>query len=176
MFLQAQLPGGGEMAHRSNWIWLGVLICVATTLSPAATITTEDARIDEVTVYRDRAEVTRKVTVEVPAGASTVEFAGIPSGVESDSLRIRAEGVPAMLGAVEIVESVGKRVKTPEYIAAYDEVLRLERQIAEVAAEGKVDGQLLSFLNLRSSGGEAGFTVHGGDRAQRSVSEAARGS
>jgi len=144
------------MAHRWKRLWLGVVICVTATISPAATVTTEDARIGEVTVYRDRAEVNRTVTVDVPAGASTVEFSGIPVGVESDSLRISAQGVPAVLGAVKIVESVEKPRKTPEYIAAHDEVRRLERKVAETQAEDDVDQELLRFLDsLRAATAES---------------------
>ncbi len=127
-------------------IVLWIVFLVATTHSFAATVGTDDGRIREVTVYRDRAEVIREARVSVPGGASTVEFAGIPAGVETDSLRISAEGVPAVLGAVEIVVKVDRPAETPEYVAARDEVRRLEREIAEKSAEHRVDENLLEFL------------------------------
>ena len=131
------------MAYR---IVLLITLLAASTVSPAATVSTDDARIREVTVYRDRAEVIREARVDVPDGASTVEFTGIPVGVETDSLRISAEGVPTVLGAVEIVEKVDKPVETPEYVAIRDEVRRLEREIAGGAAEQKVGDELYRFL------------------------------
>ncbi len=131
------------MTYRSI---LPIFFLLATTFVAAATVGTGDGQIREVTVYRDRAEVIREARVSVPGGPSTVEFAGIPAGVEMDSLRISAEGVPAVLGAVEIVGKVERADETPEYIAARDEVRRLEREIAGQAAEQTVDDERHQFL------------------------------
>jgi len=61
----------------------------------AVVVPAKNARITEVTVFRDRAEITREARVQLPAGASTVQFETIPFGVEPDSLRVRAAGVAA---------------------------------------------------------------------------------
>ena len=45
----------------------------------AATLEASKAHVTEVTVYPDRAEVVREATLEVPSGASTVEFRDIRS-------------------------------------------------------------------------------------------------
>jgi uncharacterized protein (TIGR02231 family) len=112
----------------------------------AATIPADDARIVKVTVYRDRAEVIERAVVQLPAGSSTIEFGGIPFGVESDSVRVAAEGVPATLGTVEIRNLVEEPVETPEWQAAQDEVRRLERAIAALDEDDAVDQELLKFL------------------------------
>ena len=39
-----------------------------------------------VTVYPDRARVTRTGTVTLPVGASVLEFVGLPEGLEEDSV------------------------------------------------------------------------------------------
>ena len=84
-----------------------VTVCVLATLTAvalltpvlfAATIPADEARIVKVTVYRDRAEVVERAVVQLPAGSSTIEFGGIPFGVESDSVRVAAEGVPGDAG------------------------------------------------------------------------------
>lgn len=49
-----------------------------------------DSTITAVTVYADRAKITREATVELPAGSHTVVFHGLPSILMPDSLR--AEG------------------------------------------------------------------------------------
>jgi len=123
-----------------------VLLVLAGAPAPAATVPARDARITDVTVYRDRAEVVREATVRLPAGASTVEFAGIPVGVEPDSLRVQATGVGAVLGAVEIVEVAAEAEDTPELVAAREEVERLERALAALDGDARVDDQLGKFL------------------------------
>jgi uncharacterized protein (TIGR02231 family) len=122
------------------------LVLVASGVTRAASIEAPGGRIVEVTVFRDRAEMIREVRVDLPAGASTVELAGIPFGVESDSLRLSAEGVPAILGAVEIREQAEEPAETEEWIAARDEVRRLEAEIAALQAAAGVDDELRSFL------------------------------
>ena len=129
---------------------LGAITAVAL-LTPvffAAAIPADDARIVKVTVYRDRAEVVERAVVQLPAGASTIEFGGIPIGVESDSVRVAAEGVPATLGTVEIRELVVEPVETPEWQAAQDEVRRLEREIAALDEDDAVDQEPVSYTHL----------------------------
>lgn len=130
----------------------------------AATVPADDARIVKVTVYRDRAEVVERAVVELPPGASTVEFAGIPIGVESDSVRVAAEGVPATLGTVEIREIAQEPVETAEWQATQDEVRRLERELALLDEGDAVDRELFQFL-------QAMGTV-AADRSAREMGEA----
>jgi uncharacterized protein (TIGR02231 family) len=111
-----------------------------------AAIEAGDGRIVEVTVFRDRAEIVREARVDLPDGASAVEIAGIPFGVEADSLRVSAEGVPAVLGAVEIRDRAEEPRETEDLIAARDEVRRLEAEIAALGAASEVAAELRSFL------------------------------
>ncbi|HYD17825.1 MAG TPA: mucoidy inhibitor MuiA family protein [Patescibacteria group bacterium] len=62
-----------------------------------------ESEITSVTVYSDRAVVTRRAAVNVPKGAQTVVFRNLPLGVNSENLRAegKAEGV-VMLGAVTL--------------------------------------------------------------------------
>jgi uncharacterized protein (TIGR02231 family) len=137
-----------ERRHRTGSILLLAVLAVLVTLVTAeAAIPASDARIVEVTVYRDRAEAVREATVDLPAGASTIEFSGIPYGIEPDSVRVTAEGVPATLGAVEIQDFVEEPRETEEWRAARDEVQRLERQVSEFDESDAVDGRLRDFLN-----------------------------
>lgn len=47
-----------------------------------------DSRIDSVTVYSDRALVTRVVTVNIVAGINQAEFADLPAGLDEDSVTL----------------------------------------------------------------------------------------
>ena len=140
----AQTPFWARSGRRS--VTFALMLATVATAAGAAAIPTDDARIVEVTVYRDRAEVVRRAVVELPAGASTIEFGGIPFGVESDSVRVSAEGVPATLGAVEIQDFVEKPRETAEWRAALDEVRRLESEIARLDESDTVDERLRGFL------------------------------
>ncbi len=123
-----------------------VLGGLAAPVARAATVEAREARIVEVTVYRDRAEVVRQARVELPAGSSSIEFAGIPFGVEPDSLRVSAEGVPATLGAIEIRDRAEKPQDNAEIVAARDEVRRLEETLERLGAEDRVAAELRAFL------------------------------
>src|SRR5262245_46214130 len=112
----------------------------------AATLPAKNARIVDVTVYPDRAEVIREATVELPAGASTVEFNDIPLYAEPDSLRVTAKGVTALLGAVTIRQRAETPKDSPEFQALRDEVKRLEGEISKIGAQGRVATELHDFL------------------------------
>ena len=61
-----------------------------------------DSRITAVTVYADRAAVTRTASVELPTGASTVVLTGLPESLLPDSLRAEGETQgDVVLGAIE---------------------------------------------------------------------------
>jgi len=132
------------------------VVVVTGFLSPlallAATFEAKNARVVEVTVYPDRAEVVRETTFEVPAGASTVEFKDIPVAAEPDSLRVSAKGVPAVLGAVAIRGRADTPKDTPEQIALRDEVKRLEGELSKIGSQDRVAADLREFLkSLRAT-------------------------
>ena len=127
------------------------LFAAAGPAAEASTIAVDDARIVEVTVYPDRAEIVREAIVALPVGASSIEFVGIPFRVEPDSLRVSAEGVPSTLGAVEIRDRVEEPEETPEWIAARDEVRDFEVRIATLDAEDKNARKLRGFLDAVST-------------------------
>ena len=49
-----------------------------------------------VTVYPDRARVTRTGTVTLPEGASVLQFVGLPEGLEEDSVVVHAQSDAAL--------------------------------------------------------------------------------
>jgi len=126
---------------------ISMLVLVVTALPASSREPVPAAsKIVEVTVYRDRAEVVKEATVQLPAGASSVEFVGLPFGVEQDTLRVSALGVSATLGAIKIRQRADDPVEAPEWLAAQSEVLRLEEEIAALEQSGRIDGQLRGFL------------------------------
>lgn len=60
------------------------------------------SKIDAVTVYPDAASVTRKAEIELPAGASTLVFRGLPAALDPASLRVEGQATGDLaIGAVE---------------------------------------------------------------------------
>jgi uncharacterized protein (TIGR02231 family) len=79
-----------------------------------------ETRIRRVTVYPDRALVTREAKVQIPAGTATFVVKDLPSGVLADSVRARlGDGTPARLRGIEVktypvAKVVGERAKVLE--------------------------------------------------------------
>lgn len=118
----------------------------------AAVAPARNARIVEVTVYPDRAEVVREVRVDVAVGAATVEIPALPLAVEPDSLRVSAKGVPATLGAVELRIRTEEPGETPAQVALREDVKRLENELAKLAIQDRVDNDMRAFLeSLRAT-------------------------
>lgn len=71
------------------------LFILAACLAPALALAAEtkaDSRISAVTVYPDRAVVTRTATVSLPAGATELRFDQLPASLNDRSLEVAARG------------------------------------------------------------------------------------
>lgn len=116
----------------------------------AADITAEST-ITAVTVYADRAAVTRTATIELPAGANTVVLSGLPQSLFSDSLRAEGESQgDVVLGAIEnkVVSSV--ELAAPRERELNDKLQGLNDQRALIVADQQALQQKQQFLNSLS--------------------------
>lgn len=123
-----------------------------------------DAPIVAVTVYPDRARITRRGPVTVPAGEQVVYVEPLPLLLESDSVRVTGRGSATVLGV---------DVLTRHHPQAPDEsVAALERQrheaqdaIAALADADDVQEQLDKFLGqlAKRAGGSFARTLASGD-------------
>lgn len=112
-----------------RWGWVAGMACVAAApaLSGAAggKPPAVESDITAVTVYADRARVTRRAELALEAGVQSFVFAGLPAGCIESSLRARGEGAAA-------VTILGTEME-PEYLA--------EAQDARVhELEGRIEG------------------------------------
>lgn len=95
-----------------------------------------DGKITAVTVYSDRAKVTRHASVEIPAGKSIVAFANMSPDLIRDSLR--AEGVApekVTFGAVSLKELFMTYASSPREQELYKEYEPLKDKQKLIAAE-----------------------------------------
>ena len=85
------------------------------------------SRITEVTVYSDRARVTRKTTVDIKQGTTICAFTKLPGWIDEDSIR-------AALSPADICKISDVRMKR-EYLAhSNDETFRkVEAEVQEIS-------------------------------------------
>src|SRR5689334_20659335 len=123
-----------------------------------------EAPIVAVAVYPDRARVTRRGRITLPAGDQAVSVDSLPLGLQEDSVRVSGRGPATVLGV-----DVGVR-RHPQ--APDETVAELERQRRQAAAEvasladaDDVQSQLDLFLTQlgRRAGGSFARTLAAGE-------------
>jgi uncharacterized protein (TIGR02231 family) len=71
---------------------LAVALCVGGASVPGLRAAPSDSRISAVTVYQDRAVVTRTATVQLPGGTTELVFANLPQALNEQSLQVSGKG------------------------------------------------------------------------------------
>ena len=80
---------------------LSIIALIAACPALAATLEAT-SRIDSVTIYPDAAQISRIAEVEIPAGATSIVFKGLPMALDPASLRVEGAGGAAIqIGSVE---------------------------------------------------------------------------
>lgn len=116
----------------------------------ATELDTDEAGIERVMVYQDRAQIDRTATVSVPGGRSEVVFTGLPAPLISGSVRARTGD-----DAVEVIgltqrEEVHVAERRAEVRELLEEVRRLRTRIREVQVEdGELQVRLEQIRQLR---------------------------
>ncbi|WP_246568251.1 mucoidy inhibitor MuiA family protein [Polymorphospora rubra] len=128
------------------------------------------APIVAVTVYPDRARVTRRGTVTLPAGEHRVRIGPLPVGLHRDSVRVGGHGPATVLG-VDLVRH--HQARTADPLAADLEERRrvLAGELAELADADAVENQRAEFFSLlaQRAGGTYARALASGDAAPNDV-------
>ncbi len=106
-----------------------------------------ESEIKSVTVYNNRAKITRVATVEIPAGAHTVAFKSLPPTLLSDSLR--AEGsarATVKFGAVASKTVASTSLASPRAEELDKKIEELTDQATLINAERAATDAKLAFL------------------------------
>jgi uncharacterized protein (TIGR02231 family) len=93
----------------------------------AAELPTAGAKISAVTVYGDRAEVVRHLSIDVVAGEHTLAFENLPGSADLSS--VRADGQ----GAFTLLDIRAERIQTKE--VADERVLKLTKELEALRAQ-----------------------------------------
>ncbi len=118
--------------------------------------TTRPARADDiaaashvvaVTVYADRASVTREAEVKLPAGASTVMFDNLPAGLDGNSIRAQGTAEAAVtLGAVDTKTKTEAKLAVPQEQQLQAQLQDLQDKRALLQADVGANDARKSFL------------------------------
>lgn len=110
-----------------------------------------DTKIDRVTVYSDRARVTRKGSVAVKDGRQRILVSGLPHNLDPDSVSAALPGKAhgARILSIEVEDAFGKRIdkKEAEALLAKNEALaqKVKAVEDELAALAEEEAYLRSF-------------------------------
>ncbi|WP_309383341.1 mucoidy inhibitor MuiA family protein [Cerasicoccus frondis] len=111
------------------------LIILAGMLSLNAADYTANGKIAAVTVYPDRAEVTREALLELKAGTHQIRFEGLPVNTDRESLQLQCDG-PLTLQDIRLVTTYLDAVANEKSRALFEQLdqLKLDRRRNELAA------------------------------------------
>lgn len=104
-----------------------------------------DAPIVAVTVYPDRARVTRRCTVRLPAGEHRVPVGPLPQGLHRDSVRVGGRGPATVLG-VDVVTRRLPRTGDRSAAALEEQRRAVAAELVELADADAVEAQRAEFL------------------------------
>ncbi|WFE38203.1 DUF4139 domain-containing protein [Micromonospora sp. WMMD998] len=133
--------------------------------------TTEiDAPVVSVTVYPDRARVTRRGTLRLPAGDHRVRLAPLPSGLRHDSIRVGGRGAATVLG-VDVTARRQAHSTDAQVVGLEQRRRELADELAEVEDADGVEEQRDAFLTrlAERAGGTYARALAAGDAAPADV-------
>jgi uncharacterized protein (TIGR02231 family) len=109
--------------------------------------------IAEVTVYSDRARITRTGVANFPAGRSVLEFSGLPAAVEEDSVVFSAQSdAPLTIEGIDIRKEFLASSADPKTQELERQLLGLQDQKKSIQAEKGVLEEKRQFFRNLSAG------------------------
>lgn len=105
------------------------LLCLLLATALAAIAATVDSKITAVTVYTDRAVITRTASAVLPTGITELVFAGLPQALDERSLQVSGQGI-----APVTILDVSARPTHVDF-AANPRVKELEEQLRHLQRE-----------------------------------------
>ena len=127
----------------SHAAYICLLICSNTAYAADLDVT---GTITAVTLFQDRAEVTRQATVDLDAGRHTIRFTAVPQTVQAESLRVRGEGSSALT-----ILGVEQRTRfLPNEASEASRILeqKIEQTERELALLGSTNGRIATQREL----------------------------
>lgn len=116
---------------------------------------TAAATISSVTVYADRAQVTRTASQKLKPGSYLVVFEGLPTLIQDDSVRVEGKGAAATIVGLEIKRAFLEQSGEKRVMELDEEIQTLERRLATLdAKKAGLTAQKAFLDSIRVSWGE----------------------
>ncbi|MDR2462224.1 MAG: mucoidy inhibitor MuiA family protein [Verrucomicrobiales bacterium] len=107
-------------------LFLSFVVLSVSGFSTLAASVTASSKVSDVTVYQDRALVTRSASVRLADGEQQVVFEGLPAGLDENSVRARGAGKGFKILGVEIRRDFKKVADSEELKKMRDQVKVLQ--------------------------------------------------
>ncbi|HJV66143.1 MAG TPA: mucoidy inhibitor MuiA family protein [Geomonas sp.] len=132
------------------------LLCCPQLVIAASHAVTAPSRIDSVTVFADRAQVSRSAHLSLKAGSNLVVFEGLPQLMSEESLRVDGKGTgPARIADISVKNTFLPQVPEQRVQELEKEVADLERKVQSIDARRKGLAAQEAFLeSIRVGWGE----------------------
>jgi uncharacterized protein (TIGR02231 family) len=108
-----------------------------------------NSEVDSVTVYRDRALVTRAMTEPLPAGASSLTFEGLPLNLDAGSLSAAARDAGVRIVGVELLSGQGDVLDTERIQTVRAEMRRIADELGQI--RDRIESLLAQRAYLRGT-------------------------
>jgi uncharacterized protein (TIGR02231 family) len=122
----------------------------AWTLSAQASTTgnlTVNSRIAEVTVYSDRARVTRTAEIQLPEGDSIVSFTGLPALLDESSVQATGDSVGSVkIDGIEIRKKFSERTINDAVLKLQEDIQKIDDQNQKLDDEARDINERRAFL------------------------------
>lgn len=111
-----------------------------------------DSRITAVTVFLNRAKISRSAQAKLPSGETTLVFENIPSAIQPDSVRVKGSGAGVRIVSIDV--ATVHLARTPDPLAGeiQTRIENLELQLRELTdAQAGIDLRLKTTSHMRVS-------------------------
>src|SRR5687768_7430112 len=136
------------MLHYRLFSLLTLLASILSVFPALAADIATDSRLRAATVYADRAMLTRRAVVDIPAGAHVVVFNGLPANIMADPLRAEGEaGAAVTFGALTHKTLAGIDLTGPQEKELAAKLELLQDQRAAIEGEKQALAARKTFLD-----------------------------
>ncbi|KAJ8519108.1 hypothetical protein ONZ45_g3933 [Pleurotus djamor] len=123
-------------------------------------VTSETSKIEKVSLYSGRAEVTRVYQLEVKTGQNQVKISGLPNVLDNDSLRVEGRGKATIQGVTVAFKTPSRPETTSETLEALQDSKRVtEKAISRCKKAISSLEVYLSSLKATATPGLAAWEV-----------------
>tara|TARA_R110000868_G_scaffold37111_9_gene131511 strand:+ start:46247 stop:47869 length:1623 start_codon:yes stop_codon:yes gene_type:complete len=106
------------------------------------------SEIEQVTVFKNQAQVQRKAEVDLKSGTTVIVFTGLSETLVDQSIQLKGSGVFTLLSLTTRIDFTEKTIYRNDIQALRDRKSQLQQKIAETQAELEV---IQSEMNMLSS-------------------------